>query len=609
MKTINQSFVKTTFKFALVAVFFLAFSCSQDSVLNSDNLESAKARSKSKNDKKSGNAVLKTLVKGASLNAANGLDIGPDGHLYVGSVNGQDITVIDKHNGKILDRISDDVDGPDDVVFSPDGTALYWTDILTGFIGRLKDGVVKKQFVAPGVNPIRFSEDGRLFTALDFLGDGLYELDPELDEPPRLIISCPEGFGLGFFNSFDTRMEDGRLILYGPLFALNLVIAIDVDAIADETVFPADDLSGLFAALTDGTIRIVAGSLGNSDLFNPAAAKFSPEGSLYVLDQGGKLWDVNPDGNDEKTLLASLQPGLDNMTFDDDGSLYMTNNDEGWVAEIMKSGQARILRPGGIIMPQGLAAMAGPNNQDILYEADLFQLRQFNGTSGQQENGYKGYLIPVAPEVGLASLVLPMNVTADGDNLIICSFFSPGLQVWNPEEGVIENYTAPQVAAPIDAVRVQGELYVNDIGLGGVIRLSDNALILPGEYSGMAGNGETFWVADYSNGDIVQVDIDGGTPIINTFDFDLQGPEGLALDLDGNLLVVEEGASRLSRIDDLSSGEVITIVEGLKLFKGGLPEFPPYWFFDGVTVGPSGDIYITGGGENAIYKIKQNEVR
>ena len=59
MKTINQSFVKTTFKFALVAVFFLAFSCSQDSVLNSDNLESAKARSKSKNDKKSGNAVLK----------------------------------------------------------------------------------------------------------------------------------------------------------------------------------------------------------------------------------------------------------------------------------------------------------------------------------------------------------------------------------------------------------------------------------------------------------------------------------------------------------------------------------------------------------------------
>ncbi|QBA65329.1 hypothetical protein [Muriicola soli] len=188
---------------------------------------------------------------------------------------------------------------------------------------------------------------------------------------------------------------------------------------------------------------------------------------LYVLDQAGKVWKVNPDGEDDKTLFTTLQPGLDNMTFDDDGSLYMTNNDEGWVAEILKSGQARILSPGGIIMPQGLAVMEGSNNQDILYEADLFQLRQFNGTSGQQQNNYKGYLIPVVPEKGLASLILPMNVTADGDDLIITSFFSPGLQVWNPNEGVIENYAAPQIDAPVDATRVQGEIYVNDVGLGG----------------------------------------------------------------------------------------------------------------------------------------------
>lgn len=260
MKTTIQSLKRLSQVFALLLVLAVTFSCSPEPLLNSETLQSANAKSKSKNDKKSGNAVLKTLVKGASLNGANGLDIGPDGHLYVGSVNGQEIAVINKKNGKIIDRIRDGVDSPDDVVFSPDGTALYWTDILTGFVGRLKDGVVKKQFVDPGVNPIRFSEDGRLFTALDFLGDGLYELDPELELPPRRIISCPDGFGLGFFNSFDTRMEDGRLILYGPLFALNLVIAIDVDAIADETVFPAD-LSGLFAALSSGSIRIVAGSL------------------------------------------------------------------------------------------------------------------------------------------------------------------------------------------------------------------------------------------------------------------------------------------------------------------------------------------------------------
>jgi len=606
MKTPREPNVKFVIRLGILALLLIAFSCSTDSVLSPENLESANARSKSKNKKKSGNAVLKTLVRGAHLNAANGLDIGPDGHLYVGSVNGQEIAVINKNNGKIVKRITDRVDSPDDVVFSPDGSALYWTDILTGEIGRMdmETMEVRKQFVAPGVNPIRFTKDGsRLFTALDFLGDGLFELDPDLIDPPRHIISCPTGFCLGFFNSFDTRMEDGKLILYGPLFALNLVIAIDVDAIPDNTEFPAD-LSGLFGPY----VRIVAGTLGDSDLFNPAAAKFSPAGTLYVLDQGGKLWEVNPDGDDDKTLLTSLQPGLDNMTFDDDGSLYMTNNDEGWVAEILKSGQARILSPGGIIMPQGLAVIAGPNNQDMLYEADLFQLRQFNGTSGRQENAYKGYLIPVVPDVGEASLILPMNVTADGNNLIICSFFSPGVQVWNPEEGVVKNYPVPPEAAPIDAARVQGELYVNDLGLGGIIRMSDNELILPGLYSGVASDGQTLWVADYFNGDIVQINFDGETPDIKVFDFELEGPEGLALDLDGNLLVVEEGASRLSRIDDLSSGEVITIVEGLDLFKGSLPLFPPYWFFDGVAVGPSGDIYITGGRERVIYKVKANKV-
>ena len=97
---------------------------------------------------------MKTLVRGAALNAANGIDVGPDGNLYVASVNGQEIIVMDKNNGKIIRKIKDaasgvrfDVISPDDLVWSPDGTALYWTDILTGEVGRLKNGIVKKQFV------------------------------------------------------------------------------------------------------------------------------------------------------------------------------------------------------------------------------------------------------------------------------------------------------------------------------------------------------------------------------------------------------------------------------------------------------------------------------
>ncbi len=180
----------------------------------------------------------------------------------------------------------------------------------------------------------------------------------------------------------------------------------------------------------------------------------------------------------DKTLFTALEPGLDNMVFDTDGSLYMTNNDEGWVAEILPSGQARFISRGGMIAPQGLAVLTGPKNKDAVYEADLYRLRQFNGTSGQQENSYKGFLIPAVPEVGLASLILPMNLSADeDDNLIISSWFSGAVQVWNPQEGVIDDY--PNLPVPIDAVRVNGDIVVSDLGLGGVVRASDNSLIAP----------------------------------------------------------------------------------------------------------------------------------
>ncbi|MBT8253010.1 MAG: hypothetical protein KJN68_03490 [Bacteroidia bacterium] len=589
MKTIQNLSVRSVLNTAVLVMFLLAFSCSSDTLLESEVNEGTKASS---------NSILKTLVKGAALNAANGIDIGPDGNLYIASVNGQEIVVMSKINGTIIDRIKEGVDSPDDLVFSSDGSALYWTDILTGFVGRLdmETGEVVKQFVAPGVNPITFSDEGRLFVALDFLGDGLYELDPNLIDPPRVIIEATPGnpFPLGFFNSFDFG-EDGRL--YGPLFAAGLVIAVNVGE-------PGDPVST--SPFTDGTAEIVSGGF-----VNPAAAKFGPKGMLYVLDQTGELFKIDPATGD-KTLFTRLQPGLDNMTFDTDGSLYMTNNDEGWVAEILSSGQARILSTGGMIVPQGLAVMAGPNNQDVVFEADLFSLREFNGTSGQQENQYKGFLVPPP---GVFSLTLPMNVSASGSDLVISSFFTSTVQIWNPHDGVIADY-ADQVAAPIDAVRLDsGEVIVSDLGLGGVYRMSDAFQITPLVVaSGMATDGETVWVADWATGDIVQIDFDGGSTTSAIVASGLSFPEGLAVDHEGRILVYEtkgpvpSGVSQLSRID-LITGVKTIIVEDLKPKEGGLPGFPPMWFFDGVDVGPSGDIYIRGGEENVIYRIKKNKIK
>jgi streptogramin lyase len=116
--------------------------------------------------------------RGSVLNGPNGVNVGPDGNVYVASGIGNEITVHDPRTGAILDRIGPErgVHGPDDLVVAPDGT-IYWTELLAGNVGLLRpDGSFRTQFVEPGVNPVELSDDGRLFVARDFLGNGLSRL-------------------------------------------------------------------------------------------------------------------------------------------------------------------------------------------------------------------------------------------------------------------------------------------------------------------------------------------------------------------------------------------------------------------------------------------------
>ena len=103
--------------------------------------------------------------------------------------------MINPETGKILKRLGPEVgvDGPDDLAFGPDGS-IYWTDFFRGSVGRLApDGKTSSQMVAPGVNPIILSKEGRLFVALAFLGDAFYELDPNLTAPRACWPKSSEG--------------------------------------------------------------------------------------------------------------------------------------------------------------------------------------------------------------------------------------------------------------------------------------------------------------------------------------------------------------------------------------------------------------------------------
>jgi sugar lactone lactonase YvrE len=534
---------------------------------------------------------VKEIGSGAAIHSANGITFGPDGSLYIASFLGQEIIVMNKQNGQIINRIGLDkgVKSPDDLVFGPDGS-MYWTDILLGeVVRRTPAGVTTRQFVASGVNPITFSKDGRLFVARDFTpGDGLYEVDPNLVKPPRALIesTAANPFPLGWMNAFEFG-PDGRL--YGPLFLAGMVVSINVGA---------PDVPFSASPWTDGTIVPLA-----TGFKWPVAAKFSPAGVLHVLDQTGEVFKIDITTG-AKTLFVTLQDGLDNLVFDANGTMYVSNADHGWITEVQPGGQTKIISKGGMISPMGLAVLPGTNNQDALFVADLFRLRELNGSTGQELSVEKGYLLPEPNK-----LTTPFTVSADGNKLVVSSWFNSLVQVWDPNtKKVLEEFSMP---VPINAIRVKNDLVVVDLGLGGVVKASDKSMILPIDNAkvfapgGLATNGELLWVADWGSGTIWQISFTSGKPnapvAVAT---GLMKPEGLALDLDGSLLVVETGASRLSRIN-LSTGEVKAVADGLKLGAAGLEGFPPTWGLDGVVVGKSGNIYVSGYGKNIIYSISK----
>ena len=120
--------------------------------------------------------------------------------------------------------------------------------------------------------------------------------------------------------------------------------------------------------------------------------------------------------------------------------------------------------------------------------------------------------------------------------------------------------------------------------------------------TGLAATADDLWVADWATGTVWQLVKDGATlaaPAVVTIG--LVQPEGLAVDRDGSLLVVEAGAGRLTRIDP-ATGAKSTVATGLGLGTAAPPGAPPTWMFNGVAVGPKGDIYVTGDTVGVIYR-------
>ncbi|BAC89872.1 hypothetical protein [Gloeobacter violaceus] len=512
------------------------------------------------------------LVRGGPLHGANGLTFDSKDQLHIASLRGREVVRAGSRTGAILERFgpTQGVEGPDDITFGPDGS-LYWTSILTGEVGRLApDGTKRTVAVLPsGVNPVTFSPDGRLFVGLSFFGDALYELDPEGIKSPRLIAS-----NFGGPNAFDFG-PDG--FLYSPIMFKGQVARIDVET---------------------GAITPVAEGFGF-----PVAAKFDSKGRLFVVDLAtGEIVRVAP-GSAQKQVIAVLPPGLDNLAFDAQDRLFVSSAVDGFVVEILADGRVRPVIEGGLIAPGGVAVVPRADGGESVFVADWTALREFGNVQGRQLSVERSL-------IGVSALSSPFTVAPDGNNLLLSSWFGNTVQIWDPAaRAIVGSYS---FAAPLNAIRFQGDLIVAELGSGTVIRakaadpnqretLADSL----GEPAGLAATADDLWVSDRASGKLLQVVADG--QLLNpplTVASGLAAPEGLAVEPDGQLLVVESGAGRLSRVHP-ETGEATTLINNLPIGLEGIPGTPSTYVFNGVALGKRGTVYVTGDKTNVLYQFQR----
>jgi sugar lactone lactonase YvrE len=342
----------------------------------------------------------------------------------------------------------------------------------------------------------------------------------------------------------------------------------------------------------------------------PAAVKFDTRGRLYVGDHyTGQVVRVDLE-NGRKEVIATGLSGLDNLAFDSQDRLFVSHAQDGAIFEVLPDGTTRTVIPRGLIAAGGIAVVGPPDNESV-FMADIFSLREFSGMSGEEKSLVRHY-------IGVPGLTNPFTIASDNDVMVITSWIANSVQIWNPKNHeVVEEYNDFQT--PINAVRFHGDLIVAELGTEAgaarVVRASaeqrvtlvnaDNGLVVP---SGLAASDNDLWVADWATGMVLQIAKNGkvlSEPM--TIAEGLSHPEGLAMTPGGDLLVVETGAGRVSLID-LDTGNIDTIVQGLKLGVPAIPNTPPTWIFSDVAVGSSGVVFVTGDIENVIYRIERSSL-
>ena len=306
------------------------------------------------------------LTPPSRLFGANGLRTGPDGRVYIAQVTGSQISALDVGTGRIetVSAKGGDIVAPDDVAFGPDGV-LYATEVMDGRVSALggdgRSRVLRDDL--PCANGITVHQ-GRLFINECRDGGRLMELDRATGAARILLEDLPSP------NAMEVG-PDG--MLYYPLMTANEIWRIDLDG---------------------GEPQRVAADLGVPD-----AVKFDADGYIVSTQVAtGQVLRIDPRSG-EQTMLAQLNPGLDNLAIAD-GRLFVSNF-TGEITEIVGGGTATVL-PGGLNWPMDLTV--GDDGRLYVADGTYFYVVTPDGsleTVGMLFSpGYPGFVRGLAPAGG-----------------------------------------------------------------------------------------------------------------------------------------------------------------------------------------------------------------
>jgi sugar lactone lactonase YvrE len=510
---------------------------------------------------------MERLTPPSRLFGANGLRTGPDGRIYIAQVTGSQISALDVASGQ-LETISPkggDIIAPDDVAFSPRGD-LYATEVMDGRVSvRGTDGHTRVlRADIPSANGITVHQ-GRLFIGECREGGRLLELDLNGGEPRVLLDNVPSP------NAMEVG-PDG--LLYFPVMGANEIWRIDLDGGAPETV---------------------ASGLGVPD-----SVKFDSAGRIVSTQlHSGQVLRIDP-RTGKQTVLADLNPGLDNATFV--GDRLFVSNFTGEITEVLAGGATQTIVPGGLNWPLDLTVGSDGN----LYVADgtyfyvLLPDRTLQTVGMLFTPGYPGFLRGLAP-AGPGEFV----VTTSGGQV----------SRYRPAEG-----ESDVLADGFDqlygvVIAADGTVAAAELGTGRVVLIRNRQVevIASGlaDPVGVAIAPDGSWlVSEAGAGRVVRVTGSG----VHTVAAELGRPQGILVD-GRQLYVVDAGAKALVAVD-LEDATRRTIASGLPLgappgvvpkpLKGMPPFSGPQGPFAGIAAGPDGTLYVSADADGSVLAFRRD---